>query len=107
MPTKKSSPKSQQLSNTAKTIERRIYLIREQKVMLDSDLAKLYGVQTKVFNQAAKRNLQRFPPGSMFQLTDEETESLRSQFVTSKTGRGGRRCLPYVGRILRSSDGVE
>ncbi|MCA1556719.1 MAG: ORF6N domain-containing protein [Acidobacteria bacterium] len=96
MPTRKSSPTASQLVVTDEVIERRIYLIRDQKVMLDSDLAKLYGVPTKVFNQAVKRNLTRFPPDFMFQLTTEEAESLRSQFVTSKPGRGGRRHVPYV-----------
>ncbi len=81
---------------TLDVIERKIYIVREQKVMLDSDLAKLYGVATKVFNQAVGRNLQRFPDDFRFQLTEEEFESLRSQFVTSKKGRGGRRYLPYV-----------
>ncbi len=81
---------------TFDSIERKIYLMREQKVMLDSDLAALYGVTIKVFNQAIGRNLQRFPDDFRFQLTTEEFESLRSQFVTSKKGRGGRRYLPYV-----------
>ncbi len=96
MPAKKSLPKLKKLSLAAEVIERRIHLIREQKVMLDSDLAELYGVATKVFNQSVRRNLQRFPPDFMFQLTDEEAESLRSQLVTSKKGRGGRRYAPYV-----------
>jgi hypothetical protein len=81
--------------NLAK-IEKMIYLIRGQGVMLDSDLAELYGVETKAFNQAVKRNLERFPSDFMFQLTEFEAESLRSQFVTSKEGRGGRRYLPFV-----------
>lgn len=66
------------------------------KVMLDSDLAELYGVKTEVLNQAVKRNQERFPQDFMFQLTTGETESLRSQFVISKRGRGGRRYLSYV-----------
>ena len=77
-------------------IEEKIYLIRSQKVMLDSDLAEVYQVETRVLNQALKRNLDRFPEDFMFQLTDEETKSLRSQFVISNKGRGGRRYLPYV-----------
>ena len=64
--------------------------------MLDSDLAELYEVQTKVLNQAVKRNRDRFPEDFMFQLTKKEAESLRSQIVTSKEGRGGRRTLPYA-----------
>lgn len=64
--------------------------------MLDADLAELYGVQTKVLLQAVKRNEARFPPDFMFRLDDEEFAALRSQFVTSKPGRGGRRYSPYV-----------
>ena len=74
-----------------KPIERLIYLIRGQRVMLDSDLATLYGVETKVLNQAIRRNLQRFPEDFMFQLTSGEFESLRSHIVTLKTGRGQHR----------------
>jgi hypothetical protein len=77
-------------------IEKAIYLIRGEKVMLDHDLALLYGVETKVLNRAVKRNLQRFPLDFMFQLTPEEADVLRCQIGTSKTGRGGRRYLPYV-----------
>ena len=61
----------------------RIHLVRGQRVMLDADLAELYGVATKVFNQAIKRNLERFPADFIFQLTKEEEDSLRSQIVTS------------------------
>ena len=68
-------------------IESAILLIRGQKVMLDSNLASLYGVQVKVLNQAVKRNLARFPDDFMFVLTADEAESLRSQTVTSKMGR--------------------
>lgn len=80
---------------TFEEIEKRIYLIRGQRVMLDSNLSELYEIKTKVLNQAVKRNIARFPSSFMFQLTDEETKSLRSQFVTSNK-RGGRRYLPYV-----------
>ena len=72
-----------------------VYLIRGQLVMLDSDLAALYQVETKVFNQAVSRNTERFPENFRFQLTQEEFNSLRSQIVTSN-GRGGRRYCPYV-----------
>lgn len=65
------------------TIENKIYVIRGQKVMIDNDLAELYGITTKVFNQAVKRNLERFPEDFMFQLTDNERKILRSQIVTS------------------------
>ena len=78
-----------------KNIENMIYTIRGQQVMLDSDLAMLYQVETKVFNQAVTRNIERFPLSFRFQLTKEEFDSLRSQFVTSKE-RGGRRYRPYV-----------
>lgn len=98
----------------------RIHLVRGQRVMLDSDLAELYGVTTKRFNEQIKRNSDRFPADFMFQLTEDEDESLRSQiatsnadsslrsqFVTSKPRRGGRRYLPYVftehGAIMAAS----
>lgn len=77
-------------------IEKAIYLIRGEKVMLDRDLASLYGVETKVLNRAVKRNLRRFPLDFMFQLTAEESDLLRCQIGTSNKGRGGRRYLPYV-----------
>ncbi len=77
-------------------IQRRIYLVRGQKVMIDADLAKLYQVETKVLNRAVQRNLSRFPDDFMFRLTPEEAESLRCQIGTSKVGRGGRRYLPLV-----------
>ncbi|MEI9809228.1 MAG: ORF6N domain-containing protein [Bacteroidota bacterium] len=74
----------------------KIYLIRGQKVMLDRDLAELYEVDTKVLNQAVKRNSLRFPADFIFQLTAKEWQALRSQIVTSKNGRGGIRYLPFV-----------
>ena len=76
-------------------ISNMIYEIRGKQVMLDSDLARLYQVETKVFIQSVKRNIERFPTNFMFQLDDEEYKSLRSQIVTSN-GRGGRRYNPYV-----------
>jgi hypothetical protein len=84
------------LASSVHLVERRIYLIRGIKVMIDFDLAELYGVSTKVLNQQVRRNRNRFPPDFMFQLSEEEAELLRSQIVTSKTGRGGRRSLPYA-----------
>jgi hypothetical protein len=75
-------------------IERKIFIIRRKKVMMDADLADLYGVETRGLVQAVKRNSERFPPDFMFQLSQEEFESLRSQIVISK-GKGGRRYLPY------------
>jgi hypothetical protein len=78
----------------AERIERSILVLRGHKVLLDADLAKLYGVETKVLLQALKRNPDRFPKDFMFQLTDQEFRDLRSQFVTSSWG--GRRYAPYV-----------
>jgi hypothetical protein len=75
-------------------IEKKIFLIRDMNLMLDSDLAELYGVETRVLIQAVKRNIDRFPPDFMFQLTREEFLILRSQIVTSSWG--GRRYLPYA-----------
>ncbi len=77
-------------------IARCVYLIRGHKVMLDQDLAALYGVETKNLNKAVKRNPRRFPADFMFQLSDSEHKSLRFQIGTSKEGRGGRRTLPYA-----------
>ena len=77
-------------------IEKKIYLVRGQKVMLDSDLAELYEVETRALVQAVKRNIGRFPPDFMFQLNNQEVTSLRSQIVISKSGKGGRRYIPYV-----------
>jgi len=78
-------------------IEDKILVIRGQHVMIDRDLAELYGVGTKVLNQAVKRNIERFPERFMFQLNEQEFEFLRSQIVTSKIEtRGGRQYLPYV-----------
>ena len=83
----------------------RILVIRGQRVLLDADLAGLYGVETKKFNQQIKRNPARFPPDFMFELSREEFESLRSQNVTSN--RGGRRYLPMAftehGAIMAAS----
>jgi len=77
-------------------IERRIYLIRGHKVMLDTHLAELYQTPTFRLNEQVKRNRNRFPPDFMFQLTKDEAQSLTSQFARSKEGRGGRRTLPFA-----------
>lgn len=77
-------------------IQSRILSLRDQRVMLDADLAELYGVETRVLVQAVKRNLVRFPSDFMFQLSAEEASNLRSQFVISNAGHGGRRTAPYV-----------
>jgi hypothetical protein len=79
---------------TDESIVRKIYYIRGQKVMLDTDLAELYDVPTKRLNEQVKRNINRFPADFMFQLTAEESENLRSQFATSSWG--GRRVAPYA-----------
>jgi hypothetical protein len=83
MAKKTSASVAERLPAPIDLIERRIYLIRGQKVMLDNDLAELYQAPTKALNQAIKRNFARFPDDFMFQLTPEEAESLRSQFVTA------------------------
>lgn len=95
------------LSLPVQLIERRIYLIRGQKVMIDFDLAELYGVTTSRLNERVSRNRKRFPEDFVFRLTKEEAKSLRShfaisndnvssQFAASNKGRGGRRHLPYA-----------
>jgi hypothetical protein len=92
----------------------KIQFIREQKVLIDEDLAELYGVETKRLNEQVKRNLDRFPEDFMFQLSNEEFENLKSQFATSSWG--GRRTTPYVftehgvlmlSSVLRSKQAVE
>ena len=97
-------------------IQRCIYLVRKHKVMLDKDLATLYGVTTKRLNEQVQRNINRFPSDFMFQLNDGETKILRSQIATSKKGRGGRRYNPYafteqgvamLSSVLRSKRAVE
>ena len=98
-------------------IEKIVYIIRDQKAMLDSDLANVYGFLTKNFNKAVKRNIDRFPSDFMFQLTKDEFEILRFQFGTSsKKGHGGRRYMPYVftepvvamlSSVLNSSEAVQ
>jgi hypothetical protein len=84
------------MSLPAVRIESRIVWLRGQKVLLDSDLAVLYGVTTKRLNEQVRRNRRRFPPDFMFQLTVAEARDLRSQFATSKGGSGGRRYRPYA-----------
>jgi hypothetical protein len=111
MPHKKNLTTSS-LSATVQLIERRIYLIRSQKVMIDADLAELYGVPTSRLNEEVSRNKKRFPEEFMFRLTKEEAENLRSQFAisrfnlrsqiaTSSLAHGGRR---YPPRTLSTHD---
>jgi hypothetical protein len=134
MSTKKSPHRKQQTTNSGAVLAPAklaslVHMIRHEKILLDSDLAELYGVETRSLNQAVKRNLERFPEDFMFQLTDEELESLMSQIVISKisnpnlrfqsgrsSGRGGHRKLPYafteqgvamLSSVLRSPRAVE
>jgi hypothetical protein len=95
-------------------IEQTILIIRGHRVMLDADLAELYGVETKTFNRAVTRNMERFPDGFMFRLTKKEYEDLRCHFGTSRWG--GRRYLPYafteqgvamLSSILRSKQAIQ
>ena len=104
----------QNIPTVENDLKTKIYTIRSKQVMLDRDLAILYGVSTKVFNQAVKRNIARFPDDFRFQLSLEEFENWRSQFVTSS--HGGRRYLPYafteqgismLSAILKSDIAVE
>ncbi|OHD85250.1 MAG: DNA-binding protein [Sulfuricurvum sp. RIFCSPLOWO2_02_FULL_43_45] len=97
-------------------IQNKIYTLRGLQVMLDRDLAELYGVETKVFNQAIKRNSERFPSDFMFQLTKDELENWRSQFVTSNKEKMGLRRAPYafteqgvsmISAILKSPTAVD
>jgi hypothetical protein len=96
MSKKANSVTSSRLPVPVETIERRIYLVRGQKVMVDTDLAQLYQVPTSRLNEAVKRNRDRFPEDFMFSLAPEEAQSLTSQFAISKNGRGGRRTLPHA-----------
>lgn len=77
-------------------ISKKIYFIRNQKVMIDRDLATLYGIETRVLKQAVKRNISRFPEDFMFELNKSEFENWRSQFVTSNSDKMGLRYLPSV-----------
>lgn len=105
------------LTAGSREIAEAILIVRGQKVMLDSDLASLYGVSVKMLNQAVKRNSARFPADFMFQLTEDETAHLRSQIVTSTLkSHGGRRYLPYVfteqgvamlSGVLRSTQAIQ
>lgn len=93
---KKVRPAAAGMAIPIELVERRIYLIRGQKVMLDADLSELYQVPTKRLNEAVKRNSSRFPEDFMFQLDADEAENLRSQIATSSSGHGGRRNPPYA-----------
>lgn len=99
--------KNKPVAVSLERIAQSILVLRGHRVLLDADLAALYGVKTKRLNEQVRRNLDRFPEDFMFQLTDEEQAALRSQFATSKASRGGRRYLPYVftehGAIMAAS----
>jgi hypothetical protein len=88
-------------------VQNKIVLVGGEKVILDSDLAELYGVSTKRLNEQVKRNIERFPSDFMFRLNSEEFENLKSQFATSSSSWGGRRKLPYAftehGAIMAAS----
>src|SRR5437016_9584686 len=109
-------PKKIESSVSVEQIDGMIRTIRGVRVMLDRDLAKIYGVPTFRFNEAIRRNRHRFPPDFMFQLTRAEFDSLKSQIAMSKPGRGGRRTLPYAftehgalqaANVLRSKRAVQ
>ncbi len=129
---KKTATRKAKISLIPETIEPLVLYLRREKVLLDKDLAELYGVATSNLNKAVKRNISRFPEDFMFQLSEEEWEKLRSQTVTSKKaskasssllfqtgtskGRGGRRTRPYafteqgvamLSSVLRSPRAVE
>ena len=84
------------LRTSPEELEKRIFVVRGHRVMLDSDLAKLYGVATKRLNEQVQRNLDRFPADFAYQLTAQEFATLKSQIATSKPGRGGKQKLPWV-----------
>src|SRR3974377_504181 len=87
---------SKSIAVLARRVESRILLLRGQRVILDSDLAELYGIEVKRLNQQVKRNARRFPSDFLMRLSVPEAANLRSQIVTSNLRRGGRRYLPYA-----------
>ena len=89
------------MKDTVIPIQSMIYEIRGQKVMIDRDLARLYEIETGALNRAVKRNIERFPSFFMFQLAEDELDSLRCQIGISKEGKGGRRYLPSLYRKER------
>ena len=108
--------KSSTTEIAAELIERRIHVVRGLRVMLDKDLADLYGVPTKRLNEQVQRNVDRFPEDFAFQLTPQEVAALKSQIATSNEGRGGRRKLPWaftehgvamLTSVLRSPTAIE
>lgn len=112
--TSKTSKKMNDLQPTETLITNKIYRIRGMQVMLDFDLAELYGVETKVLKQQVRRNIERFPEDFFFQLSEDEFDSLRSQIVTSK--KGGVRYAPFafteqgvsmLSSVLRSKQAID
>jgi hypothetical protein len=108
--------KSGKIEMVAEQVDDLLHIVRGQRVMLDSDLAKLYRVRTAVVNQAVRRNADRFPDDFAYQLTQQEFTALMSQTVTSKIGRGGHRKLPWaftehgvamLSSVLRSPTAVQ
>ena len=104
------------MSKTIPTVEKLIYLIRNQKVMLDQDIALLYGVETRILTRAVRRNADRFPEDFMFELTVQETADLRSQIGISSSAHGGRRYntmafteqgIAMLSSVLRSKQAVK
>ena len=93
--------------NEIESISSKIFEFRGQKVMLDRDLAEMYGVETRTLNQAVKRNADRFPEDFMFRLTDEETSEWKSQIVMSSSVKMGVKRNPYVFYRIRRSDAVK
>jgi hypothetical protein len=89
-------PKKRQELTVLEPVEPLIREIRGERIILDADLARVYGVPTKRLNEQVRRNAERFPQDFMFRLTETEADSLRSQIATSNAGRGGRRYLPYA-----------
>ncbi|MFV0500645.1 MAG: ORF6N domain-containing protein [Bacteroidales bacterium] len=110
------SNQSQIATSSEKEIESRIFEIRNLQVMIDSDLAELYGVETRRINEQVRRNIERFPETFCFKLSENEWNNLRSQFATSNTERGGRRYIPYafteqgvamLSTVLKSQTAIE
>ena len=108
---KKTSP-----TPTVESVETLLHVLRDERIILDVDLARIYGVSTKRLNEQVRRNPERFPTDFLFQLIPTELAALRSQLATSKAGRGGRRYLPYAftehgaimaANVLNSSQAVQ
>lgn len=115
MPPKKSKPTTAVVEIVPAEVENRIHVVRGVRVMIDAELAELYGIPTKALNQAVERNEERFPSDFAFHLTEQEVANLKSQVVTSSSGYGGRRKPPrafteegvaMLSSVLRSETAV-